>query len=100
MAGTTLGRVTISRNRSDKILHKRPDCHEDSVRYEQVGATAPRTGVVMATVKETRERLASTDERWYALDQAEVPGRLGVVLDSGLSADEAAERLRLTGIWH
>jgi hypothetical protein len=26
--------------------------------------------------------------------------RLGVVLDSGLSADEAAERLRLTGIWH
>ena len=54
----------------------------------------------MATVKETRERSASADERWYALDQAEVPGRLGVVLDSGLSADEAAERLRLTGIWH
>jgi hypothetical protein len=45
----------------------------------------------MATAKETRERLTSADERWYALDQAEVPGRLGVVLDSGLSADEAAE---------
>ena len=51
----------------------------------------------MATVRETRERSASADERWYALDQAEVPGRLGVVLDSGLSADEAAERLRRYG---
>ena len=50
----------------------------------------------MTTVKETRQRLASADERWYALAQAEVPGRLGVVLDSGLSADEAAKRLRLT----
>jgi hypothetical protein len=27
----------------------------------------------MATVKETRERSASADERWYALDQAEAP---------------------------
>jgi P-type Ca2+ transporter type 2C len=51
----------------------------------------------MTTAKETRERSASADERWYALDQAEVPGRLGVVLDSGLSADEAAERLRRYG---
>jgi len=51
----------------------------------------------MATAKETRERSASADERWYALDQAEVPGRLGVVLDLGLSADEAAERLRRDG---
>jgi len=51
----------------------------------------------MATAKETRERSASAGERWYALDQAEVPGRLGVVLDSGLSADEAAERLRRNG---
>ena len=51
----------------------------------------------MATAKETRERSASADERWYALDQAEVPGRLGVVLDLGLSADEAAERLRRYG---
>ena len=51
----------------------------------------------MATAKEARERSASADERWYALDQAEVPGRLGVVLDLGLSADEAAERLRRYG---
>ena len=51
----------------------------------------------MATAKETRERSASADERWYALDQAEVPGRLGVVLDLGLSADEAAKRLRRYG---
>ena len=51
----------------------------------------------MATAKETRERPASADERWYALDQAEVPGRLGVVLDLGLSADEAADRLRRYG---
>ena len=51
----------------------------------------------MATAKETRDRSASAGERWYALDQAEVPGRLGVVLDSGLSADEAAERLRRDG---
>ena len=51
----------------------------------------------MATAEETRERSASADERWYALDRAEVPGRLGVVLDSGLSADEASERLRRDG---
>ena len=51
----------------------------------------------MATAKEARERSASADERWYALDQADVPGRLGVVLDLGLSADEAAQRLRRYG---
>ena len=51
----------------------------------------------MATAKETRERSASAEERWYALDPAEVPGRLGVVLDSGLPADEAADRLRRKG---
>ena len=51
----------------------------------------------MATAKETRERSASAEEYWYALDPAEVPGRLGVVLDSGLSADEAADRLRHDG---
>ena len=39
----------------------------------------------------------SADERWYALDPAEVAGKLGVALDSGLSADEAAERLRRDG---
>ena len=51
----------------------------------------------MATVKETRELSVSADERWYALGQAEVPGKLGVVVDSGLSAAEAAERLRRDG---
>ena len=30
MAGITLGRVTISRNRSNKILYKRPGGHGDS----------------------------------------------------------------------
>jgi Ca2+-transporting ATPase len=51
----------------------------------------------MTTVKETRELSVSADERWYALGQAEVPGKLGVVVDSGLSAAEAAERLRRDG---
>ena len=51
----------------------------------------------MATAKETRERSATAEERWYALNPAEVPGRLGVVLDSGLPADEAAGRLRRKG---
>ena len=51
----------------------------------------------MATAEGTRERSASAGERWYALDPANVAGRLGVVLDSGLSADESAERLRRDG---
>ena len=51
----------------------------------------------MATAEETRERSASAGERWYALDPADVVGKLRVVLDSGLSADEAAERLRRDG---
>ena len=37
--------------------------------------------------------LASAGERWYALDPEGVASRLGVALDSGLSADEAAQRL-------
>jgi P-type Ca2+ transporter type 2C len=51
----------------------------------------------MAAAEETRERSASAGERWYALDPADVAGRLRVVPDSGLSADEAAERLRRDG---
>ena len=51
----------------------------------------------MATAEETRERSASAGPRWYALDPADVAGRLGVVPDSGLSADEAAERLKRDG---
>jgi P-type Ca2+ transporter type 2C len=51
----------------------------------------------MATVEETRERSASAGERWYALDPADVAGKLRVVPDSGLSAGEAAERLKRDG---
>ena len=51
----------------------------------------------MATAEETRERSASAGERWYALDPADIAGRLQVVLDSGLSADGAAERLKRDG---
>ena len=51
----------------------------------------------MATAEETRERSASAGPRWYALDPADVAGRLGVVPDSGLPADEAAERLKRDG---
>ena len=51
----------------------------------------------MAIAEETRERSAPAGERWYALDPADVAGRLGVVTGSGLSADEAAERLRRDG---
>src|SRR5271157_6291784 len=51
----------------------------------------------MATAEETRERSASAGERWYALDPEDVAGRLGVVPDSGLSADEASERLERDG---
>ena len=51
----------------------------------------------MATAEETRERSAPAGERWYALDPADIAGRLEVVPDSGLSADAAAERLRRDG---
>ena len=51
----------------------------------------------MAMAEETRKRSSSAGERWYALDPADIAGRLDVVLDSGLSADGAAERLRRDG---
>ena len=51
----------------------------------------------MATAEETRERSASAGPRWHALDPADVAGRLGVVPDSGLPADEAAARLKRDG---
>ena len=51
----------------------------------------------MATAEVIPERSASAGERWYALDPADVAGRLGVVPGSGLSAAEAAERLRRDG---
>jgi P-type Ca2+ transporter type 2C len=51
----------------------------------------------MATAEEIREHSASAGERWYALDPEDVEGRLGVVPDSGLSADEASARFRRDG---
>jgi Ca2+-transporting ATPase len=51
----------------------------------------------MATTNDTRERPAPADERWYALDAKDVPSKLGVVLESGLSDDEAAKRLNRDG---
>jgi Ca2+-transporting ATPase len=51
----------------------------------------------MATAEEPRQRSALAGQRWYALDPADIAGRLEVVVDSGLSADEVAERLRRDG---
>ena len=51
----------------------------------------------MAMAEETRERSSPAGEPWYALDPADIAGRLDVVPDSGLSADGAAERLRRDG---
>jgi Ca2+-transporting ATPase len=51
----------------------------------------------MATAEETRERSASAGARWCALDLEEPAGRLGLLLGSGLSAGEAAERPRRGG---
>ena len=51
----------------------------------------------MAVTQESDERSASADERWYALDPADVVGKVKVNLDSGLSVDDAAERLKRDG---
>ena len=42
-------------------------------------------------------RPVAAEQRWYALDPEDVASRLGVTVDSGLSAAEAAERLRRDG---
>jgi Ca2+-transporting ATPase len=42
-------------------------------------------------------RPVTAEQRWYALDPEDVASRLGVNVDSGLSAAEAAERLRRDG---
>ncbi|HET9561346.1 MAG TPA: cation-transporting P-type ATPase [Propionibacteriaceae bacterium] len=42
-------------------------------------------------------RPVAAEQRWYALDSEGVATRLGVNVDSGLSAAEAAERLRRDG---
>ena len=39
---------------------------------------------------------ATAGQRWYALDPADVAGRLSVDVDAGLSAAEAAQRLHGT----
>ena len=51
----------------------------------------------MATVQETAQASSAADQRWYALDPAEITARLGVVVDTGLSGDEAATRYRRDG---
>ena len=51
----------------------------------------------MAEDKVIHERSASADVDWYALEPADVAGRVGVVVDSGLSADEAAQRFTHNG---
>ncbi|HXW33917.1 MAG TPA: HAD-IC family P-type ATPase [Acidimicrobiales bacterium] len=51
----------------------------------------------MTTGSETVERSTPSEERWYAVDPAEVAARLGVSPDSGLSAYESAKRLKLDG---
>ena len=51
----------------------------------------------MATVQETAQASSAADQRWYALDPAEITARLGVVVDAGLSGDEAATRYRRDG---
>lgn len=42
-------------------------------------------------------RPVAAEQRWYALDSEDVATRLGVNVDSGLSAAAAAERLRRDG---
>jgi P-type Ca2+ transporter type 2C len=45
----------------------------------------------------TAPRPMSAEQRWYALDPEDIATRLGVNVNSGLSAAEAAERLRRDG---
>ena len=49
----------------------------------------------MTTARDTRS--TSADVRWYALEPADVAGRVGVAVDSGLSAAEAGQRLKQNG---
>ena len=51
----------------------------------------------MATTDNAGSRPVSAAERWYAVELDEVATRVGVDVDSGLSAAEAAERLRRDG---
>jgi Ca2+-transporting ATPase len=51
----------------------------------------------MTTTDSASTRPVSAEVRWYALEPADVASRLGVNVDSGLSAAEAAERLKRDG---
>ena len=51
----------------------------------------------MASVERAVESPSAGHERWYALDPPEIVVKLGVVVDTGLSRDEAANRLRRDG---
>ena len=51
----------------------------------------------MATTDNAGTRPVSAEQRWYALDPEDVASRVGVDVDSGLSAAEAADRLRRNG---
>ena len=51
----------------------------------------------MAVVKKAVEARSSAGERWYALDPTEIVAKLGVVVDTGLSDVEAANRLQQYG---
>jgi Ca2+-transporting ATPase len=51
----------------------------------------------MTTTDGASTRPVPAEQRWYALEPADVASRLGVNVDSGLSAAEAAERLRRDG---
>jgi hypothetical protein len=47
----------------------------------------------MTTTDSASTRPVPAEQRWYALEPADVATRLGVNVDSGLSGAEAAERL-------
>jgi P-type Ca2+ transporter type 2C len=51
----------------------------------------------MTTTDSASTRPVPAEQRWYALEPADVATRLGVNVDSGLSAAEAAERLKRDG---
>jgi P-type Ca2+ transporter type 2C len=51
----------------------------------------------MATTDNAGVRPMSGEQRWYAVEPATVASTLGVDVDTGLSASEAAERLRRDG---
>ncbi len=51
----------------------------------------------MASADDAVEARSPAEERWYALDPAEIVTNLAVVVDTGLSGAEAADRLRRNG---